>query len=142
MDKKIEQYMAAQSKERWDILLHIHSIIIEEDKTVEPVVEPMMGKEMIVYKDRGMMKYALASVKNYMSLHVLPIYGSSELNSKYKSLLNTASFQKGCINFESEEQMPSKIVRQLIGDCAKIDLVKIREDYLKGRKSKNRSKKV
>jgi hypothetical protein len=33
---------------------------------------PMMGKEMIVYSARGIFKYGLSSMKNYMSLHVMP----------------------------------------------------------------------
>jgi hypothetical protein len=141
MDTKVEHYISAQPSERQNILNNIHSIILEEDKTVVPVVEPMMGKEMIVYKGKGMMKYALASVKNYMSLHVLPIYGSPTLFSKYKSLLHKASFQKGCINFNTADEMPLDIVRQLMADCAKIDLVKIREDYLREKKLKAKSKK-
>jgi len=57
---------------------------------------------MIVYNAPGIFKYGLSSVKNYMSLHVLPIYGSASLHSKYKALLLNANFQKGCINFKNE----------------------------------------
>ena len=141
MDPKTAKYIANQPGDRQDILSGIHSIILEEDKTVIPVVELMMGKEMIVYKGKGMMKYALAGVKNYMSLHVLPMYGSTIIFSKYKSLLDKANFQKGCINFSNPEQVPLDIVRQLIADCSKIDLVKIREDYLKEKKLKSKAKK-
>ena len=42
---------------------------------------------MIVYNAPGIFKYGLPSVKNYMSLHDLPIYGSASLHSKYKALL-------------------------------------------------------
>jgi len=90
-----------------------------------------MGKEMIVYKGNGLMKYGLASVKNYMSLHVMPIYGSIKLHSKYKALLNKANFQKGCINFDNEDKMPLDIVQQLIVDCSLLDLAKIKENFLK-----------
>jgi hypothetical protein len=141
MDTKIEQYISAQPSDRQSILNSIHLIIVEEDKTVVPIVEPMMGKEMIIYKGKGMMKYGLAGVKNYMSLHVLPMYMSGTLFSKYKSLLHKANFQKGCINFNTAEEMPLDIVRQLIADCSKIDLLKIREDYLKQKKLKTKSKK-
>ena len=94
----------------------------------------MMGKEMIIYKSNGTMKYGLAGVKNYMSFHILPIYASKPLFEKYKSLLNKANFQKGCINFETGEQMPLDIVRQLMSDCSKVDLAKIREEYINERK--------
>jgi len=100
----------------------------------------MMGKEMIIYKDRCMMKYALSGVIKYMSLHVLPIYGSPVLHERYKTALNKASFQKGCINFEKTEQIPLDIMKQLIIDCSKIDLVKIREEYLKTKKEEKKKK--
>ena len=135
MDSQIDNYIASQPVDRRAVLRQVHSIIIAEDKTVVAAVEPMMGKEMIVYKGKGLMKYGLAGVKNYMSLHLMPIYGSKLLYTKYQSLLPGASFQKGCINFTSEEQMPFSIVQQLMADCAKVDLLKMKEDYLKGKKS-------
>jgi len=135
-----QDYISKQPAERQELLNKLHEIIIQNDLTVIPVVEPMMGKEMIIYKDRGMMKYALSGVIKYMSLHVLPIYGAPVLHDKYKTLLDKASFQKGCINFENAEQMPLDIVKQLITDCAKIDLVKIREDYLKKKKEDKKKK--
>jgi hypothetical protein len=133
-----KDYIANQSIERRGILATIHRIIVENDKTIKAVVEPMMGIEMILYKDRGFMKYGLAAVKKYMSLHLLPIYGSKTLHEKYKALLDKANFQKGCINFISGDEMPVSIVKKLITDCSAIDLVKIREDYLKSKKSKHK----
>jgi hypothetical protein len=131
MKMDIKDYISKQPLDRQNILTSIHKTIVETDKSVKAEVETMMGKEMIVYKGKGLMKYGLASVKNYMSLHVMPIYGSSTLYSKYKTLLNKANFQKGCINFENEDKMPLDIVQQLIVDCSTIDLIKIKEDYLK-----------
>ena len=124
-------YINQQVLERRQVLEDIHAVILAADKTVTGVVEKMMGKEMIVYKGNGLMKYGLASVKNYMSLHVMPIYGSIKLHSKYKALLNKANFQKGCINFDNEDKMPLDIVQQLIVDCSLLDLAKIKENFLK-----------
>src|SRR5882757_4163117 len=123
MDTKIQDYINSQPKDRQKILSDLHTVIIKNDKTVTPVIEPMMGKEMIIYK-KGMMKYGLASVTQYMSLHALPMYMHPTLHPKYKSLLDKASFQKGCINFTSAEQMPLAIVAQFIADCSVIDLEK------------------
>jgi len=135
-----ETYIAAQPAERQQLLTSLHELIMQCDTTVTPVVEPMMGKEMIVYKDRGMMKYALSSVKNYMSLHVLPMYGSEPLYTKYKALLPQASFQKGCINFTNAADMPLDIIKQLLTDCAPIDLIKLREAQLAERKQQKAKK--
>jgi len=129
-EMNIDAYILQQPFDRQDLLRKIHKVIIASDKTVEAKVQLMMGKEMIVYNASGIFKYGLASIKNYMSLHVLPIYGSKNLHSKYKYLLGSANFQKGCINFKNEKQIPINIVEELILECSRVDLLKIKEQYL------------
>jgi hypothetical protein len=141
MDDLIKQYITAQPNEWQTLLTNIHAIIVKEDPTITPIMEPMMGKEMILYKAKGMMKYGLAATKKYMSLHCLPIYMNSVLSDKYKRLLVKANFQKGCINFSTADEMPAPIVKNLIADCSAIDLLKIREEQLQERKLKARAKK-
>jgi len=133
----VAEFISKQLSERQQLLSQLHEIIIKEDKTVTASIEPMMGKEMIIYKAPGTFKYGLSSMKNYMSLHIMPIYGSAPLYSKYKALLNKAAFQKGCINFKNAEEMPLKIVKQLFSDCSKIDLRAIREEYIRSRSKKS-----
>ena len=132
----ISAFISGQPADRQALLTELHDIIIQNDKTVTPVIAPMMGKEMIIYNAPGTFKYGLASVKNYMSLHVLPMYGSPILYEKYKALLKDAAFQKGCINFKNKDEMPLNIVNKLIADCSKIDLLAIREEYLRSKKKK------
>ncbi len=132
----ITAYIASQPADRQALLSQIHDIIIRKDPTVTAVVAPMMGKEMIIYNAPGTFKYGLSSVKNYMSLHVLPMYGSAVLYEKYKGLLKDASFQKGCINFKNKDEMPLTIVENLIADCSKIDLLALREKQLQSKSKK------
>jgi hypothetical protein len=49
------EYIASLPAERQQVAAAIHGIIVAQDKTVIAVVEPMMGKEMIVYKGKGLM---------------------------------------------------------------------------------------
>ena len=132
----ISKFISAQPEERQELLSQLHEIIIQKDKTVTPVIAPMMGKEMIIYNVPGSFKYGLSSVKNYMSLHVFPMYASTIIYEKYKALLKNANFQKGCINFKNKDEMPLKIVKDLIVDCSKLDLRAIRENYLKSKSKK------
>jgi hypothetical protein len=134
----ISEFISTQPADRQELLSGLHEIILQKDKTVTPVIGAMMGKEMILYNAPGTFKYGLASVKNYMSLHVLPMYGSPVIYEKYKALLKDASFQKGCINFKSKEEMPLNIVKNLIEDCSKIDLRALREEYLKSKSKKRK----
>jgi hypothetical protein len=132
----IPEFISIQPEERQNLLSQLHEIIIKNDKTVTAIIAPMMGKDMIIYNAPGTFKYGLASVKNHMSLHVLPMYGSPVIYEKYKSLLLDASFQKGCINFKNKEEMPLSIVKNLIIECSKIDLLALREKYLKSKSKK------
>ena len=132
----ISAFISTQPEERQELLSQLHEIIIQKDKTVTPVIAPMMGNEMIIYNAPGSFKYGLSSVKNYMSLHVFPMYASTIIYKKYKALLKKANFQKGCINFKNKDEMPLKIVKDLIADCSKLDLRAIRENYLKSKSKK------
>ncbi|WP_114941702.1 DUF1801 domain-containing protein [Mucilaginibacter endophyticus] len=125
-------YILEQSEERQTLLTSLHNIIISNDHSIEPGVESMMSKEMILYKERGIMKYGLAAVKNYMSLHCMPIYMNPALHAKYAALLPAAKFQKGCINFAGSDEIPLDIVSVLITDCSVISIA----DMLENRKRK------
>ncbi len=131
---KPADFLTKLAPERKFILSAIHEIILNKDKNVKAEVDKMMGKEMIIYKASGVFKYGLSDAKNYMSLHLMPIYGSASLHSKYEKLLDKAKFQKGCINFKNDKEMPLAILKNLISDCAKIDLVAL----YKNMKEKNR----
>lgn len=130
-----DTFIQKQPVERQNLMSSLHSTIVNNDKTVTATVEPMMGKEMIMYKSRGFMKYALAGAKNYMTLHILPMYGSKTLYNRYLELLPKATFQKGCINFKTADEIPLKTVKELISDCEKIDLLKLRQEYLDSKKT-------
>lgn len=130
----VNNFIDKQEDSRRALLHALHQIITENDRRVTPAIGLMMGKEMIIYNDRGFFKYGLASVKDYMSLHVLPIYGSPLLHAKYVALLPNAKFQKGCINFKNTDEMPLDIATQLFTDCAPIDLLAMRQEYLNSKK--------
>jgi hypothetical protein len=127
----VPEFLENQSTGRKGILSSIHSIILEEDRTVLGEVGRMMGKEMILFKERGYMKYGLAGVKNYMTMHIMPIYGSVPLYTKYQKLLPDTEFQKGCINFRTAADVPLEILHRLFADCAKISIALMLENRKK-----------
>lgn len=130
----VPEFISTLPAERQSLITALHEAIIAGDTSVNPVIEPMMGKEMIIYKEGKYMKYGLASVKNYMSLHCLPMYMNPVLHGRYEPLLPDAKFQKGCINFTSAEEMPMATAAALISDCAGISIAALLE-------ARNRKKK-
>lgn len=137
----IQEFISSAQADRQHLLTDIHQIIMQEDSSVKASIAPMMGKEMIIYQGPGSFKYGLSSMKQYMSLHLMPIYASVQLYEKYKDLLPKANFQKGCINFKTAEEMPLEIVKKLMEDCAKVDLLAIREKYLEAKKNGTKANK-
>jgi len=130
----ITEFINTQIPERHDLLSTIHTIILQEDKSVAAKVGMMMGKEMILYNSPGSFKYALSSVKKHISIHSMPLYCSTEIHSKYKNLLPKANFQKGYVNFNDETELPLSILTSLMAECSKVDLQAIRKQYLKSKK--------
>ena len=125
----INAFLSSLDPARNRLLSEIHQVILEQDKNAIAEIGIMMGKEMIIYNTSGIFKYGLTSVKSHMSLHLMPIYGSTKLHSKYEKLLFKAKFQKGCINFKKSEDVPIDIIARLIDDCSRVDLMAIRESF-------------
>jgi hypothetical protein len=124
----VTEYIHSQPEDRQEIMSALHDAIIANDKTVLPAIEPMMGKEMIIYKQKGHMKYGLSGVKKHMSLHCLPMYMNPALHSKYESLLPDAKFQKGCINFTTAAEVPVEVLEKLFTECFLVDIAEVLEN--------------
>ncbi|HMG07076.1 MAG TPA: hypothetical protein VK609_01140 [Mucilaginibacter sp.] len=91
----ITEFISGAPGERQPVLNALHEAIMANDATVIPVVKLIMGKkEMILYEKHSYMKYGLASTKNYMSLHCLPMYMNPALHQQFEKLLPDAKFQK------------------------------------------------
>jgi hypothetical protein len=133
-DMTVSEYISSVPSDRQVQITALHDTIMTNDPSVSPVVKPMMGKEMILYEERSYMKYGLASTKNYMSLHCLPMYMNPPLHDKYVKLLSAAKFQKGCINFTDMASMPTEIVAALIIDCSSISIAALLENRKKNKK--------
>lgn len=128
----ITEFISDAPAERQAFLTTLHEAIIANDPTIIPVIKLMMGKEMILYEERGVMKYGLASAKAYMSLHCLPMYMNPALHQQFEKLLPDAKFQKGCINFKDESEMSPSALATLIAACSGISIA----DMLEKRKRK------
>lgn len=130
----IEKYISDQNKEDAKLIAVLHDIILSKDKSVSAYIGKMMGSEMIIYNEGAMFKYGLAKVKKYFSLHLLPMYSSPEIYEQYKKLLPDAKFQKGCINFNNENELPPATVSKLINECSKVDMTAIKNKVQKSKK--------
>ncbi len=122
-----KQYLDTLPDDRKEVISKLRELILKSDPLVKEVVAGMMGREMLVYMQGNIMKYALSSVKQYMSFHSMVMYGSSKrfggsgLREKFEKLLPDAKFQKGCVNFKNAVQMPLNIAEKFIKEMAKVE---------------------
>src|SRR5579885_1753522 len=112
------EYIEKQTPERKKLLSEIHHIIVETNPKAQARIGKMMGHDMILYEVDGAFTYALSSMRSYMSLHNMVMYGHAPVYAKYSKILNKAKFQKGCINFKGEEDMPLPVVKEFMTECA------------------------
>ena len=138
MDAKT--FLNALEEDRRKMLSPMRDIILKFDTEVTEEVSEMMGKEMLIYKQRDLFKYALASTKAHLSFHSMVLYGCPPVHLKFSKLLPKAKFQKGCINFKNLEQLPLSTFEELVRDSANVAWPpKIYQDSLE--KAANRKKK-
>ena len=126
MTQTLNEFLQSLPPGRSTIIEIFHQAIIDGDASVVPAVKPMMGKEMILYEEGATtMKYALAVTAKQLSFHCLPMYMKPDLYTKFSALLPTAKFQKGCINFSNETEFPVATLKQIIADCALVDITAV-----------------
>ena len=122
-----KQYLDSLPEDRKAIISKLRGFILKSDPLVKEVVSSMMGKEMLVYMQGDIMKYALSSVKQHISFHSMVMYcssttlGGNGLREKFEKLLPEAKFQKGCINFKNAIQLPLDIAEKFIKEMAKVE---------------------
>jgi hypothetical protein len=121
----IAEHISSLAPDRRAFVTELHETITANDPGVVAVIKPMMGKEMILYEQTCTMKYGLASAKDYLSLHCLPMYMDPAIHAKYLQLAPAAKFQKGCINFTGSQQLPVEIVTALIAECAAVNIAEV-----------------
>ena len=129
----IAEHIATLPPERQEIISQLHQVVIDHDPSVVAAVKPMMRQEMILYEEACAMKYGLASAKVHMSFHCLPMYMKPEIHAKYQALMPKASFQKGCINFKTLEELPLDVFTELITECAGINIAQVLADRKKSK---------
>lgn len=66
---------------------------------------------------------ALASKKNYLSLHLTPIYVYPELRAKLDAGGKKLKCGKGCINFKRAEELPLEAIGEIIRANSATDYV-------------------
>lgn len=117
-----------------NILDKLKKVILKHDKKVEAKEGKIMGATGTVFNQEDVLKYALAKTKTGYTFHSLIMYGNPDLFNDLKSKMTNAKFQKGCVNFKSEEDFPVKLFEEHMKKSAKCDFSFIIDHYKKKQK--------
>jgi uncharacterized protein YdhG (YjbR/CyaY superfamily) len=76
-----------------------------------------ISSKYLTFAADGEMYVALANQKNYITLHLIPIYIFPELKAKLDNSGKKLKGGKGCVNFLCAEELPLDIIAQVVGSC-------------------------
>jgi hypothetical protein len=91
--------------------------------------------KFLTFKAAGEWYVALASQKNYLSLHLTPIYVYPELRVKLDAGGKKLKCGKGCINFKRAEELPLEAIGEIIGANSAADYVEKMRSLRKSKKA-------
>lgn len=76
-----------------------------------------ISPKYLTFAADGEMYVALANQKNYLTLHLIPIYIFPELKAKLDNSGKKMKVGKGCVNFLDAEELSLDIIGQIVGSC-------------------------
>lgn len=76
-----------------------------------------ISPKYLMFSADGEMYVSLANQKNYISLHLMPIYVFPELKAKLNASGKKLKGGKSCVNFLRAEELPLKVLAEIVAAC-------------------------
>jgi hypothetical protein len=108
---------------------HVKRIRTALRRSIPAGYEEVIVKNMLVYQvpfevysdtynGHPLWYVALASEKSYLSLHLMPIYGSKELADRlvqaFRAIGKKPDMGKACIRFQSTDDLPLEVIEEIV----------------------------
>ncbi len=107
-----EQWLANAPAERRGVIEQVWKFVRE--RMPAGYTEAHTPK-FLTYKAGDEWYVALANQKNYISLHLVPLYVFPELKAKLDASEKKVKCGKGCINFLRAEELPLETIGEIVG---------------------------
>jgi len=133
--KSVAQYLASLPPERAEAIKKVRAVIL---KNLPPGYEENMNWGMIsyqiplsifpdTYNGQPLLVAALASEKNYMSVHLMSIYSDPKMEkwftNEYKKTGKRMDVGKSCVRFRNLENLPLKLIGEAISKVSVDDYI-------------------
>ncbi len=108
-DESIQSYLAPLESNQQEAIRGLRQLVFQYNPTLKEEID--QGKwfgGMLVYATKeGQFLYALGPrVQGYTTFHMMPYYGSKELQAKYGEQLKKFLSGKSCIKFKKFQDLP------------------------------------
>jgi uncharacterized protein DUF1801 len=143
----VSEYLAALPPDRRAAIEHVRKVILEnlpkgyQESLTWGVLsyEVPLARLPETYNGQPLGYVALASQKNYMSLHLMNVYGDEKaarwFKSAFKATGKKLEMGKACIRFKKVEDLPLEVVAEAIRRTPMDEWVRIYQaSRAKGRK--------
>ncbi len=93
------------------------------DSTVREKSGKIMSQEGVVFEQEGVFKYGLTQTKKHYSFHSMVMYSDPMVMAFTKQILAACNvrIQKGCVNFESINDLPLSLFEQILRASVQAD---------------------
>lgn len=108
-----EEYLENVPAERRTEIVRVWGLVREK---IAAGYTEEIGPKFLSFKAGADWYVALANQKNYISLHLIPLYMFPEVKAKFDAAASKKlKCGKGCINFKRAEELPLEVIGEIIG---------------------------
>ncbi len=148
----VEEYISGLSEERREWVSTVREVVL---KNLPEGYEEVMDFGMIAYvvplsvvpktyNGHPLMYAAIASEKNYVSVHLMNIYASQETQKwfvdSYKATGKRMNMGKSCVRFKKLEDLPLELIGEAVGKTPLEDWIAVYEASRRPRKERSASR--
>ena len=118
MTSTLDQFIAALPAERQGPVRQLWALLCA---AVPAGYTPHIGPKMLELRVGKLAYIALANQKNYLSLHLVPMYVLPQLRDRLMAAAPKLKPGKGCINFNQIEELPLPTLLDIISSTPVAD---------------------
>ncbi len=107
-----DDYLASLPADRKDAVERVWQVVREN---IAKDYTEQISRKFLTFAAEDEMCIALANQKNYISLHLMPMYVFPELKAKLDESGKKLKGGKSCVNFQRADELPLDVISEIVG---------------------------
>ena len=104
--------LASLPSDRKDVVERVWQVVREN---IAKDYTEQISRKFLTFAAEDEMCIALANQKNYISLHLMPMYVFPELKAKLDESGKKLKGGKSCVNFQRADELPLEVIAEIVG---------------------------